>query len=62
MVGGPAEAVEKADACLQAMGKTVTHVRRCRRGPGGEAANQIMVAAQMAAMGETADLRTQGRR
>ncbi len=52
MVGGPAEALEKAMPVLQAMGKTVTHVGESGAGQVAKAANQIMVAAQMAAMGE----------
>ena len=52
MVGGDADALERVRPVLMAMGKSVTHV-----GPGGagqvaKAANQIMVAAQMVAMGE----------
>jgi 2-hydroxy-3-oxopropionate reductase len=52
MVGGPAEAVEKAMPVFLAMGKTVTHVGDSGAGQVAKAANQIMVAAQMAAMGE----------
>ena len=52
MVGGPAEAVEKAMPIFKAMGKTVTHVGDSGAGQVAKAANQIMVAAQMAAMGE----------
>ncbi len=52
MVGGPAEAVEKAMPIFQAMGKTVTHVGDSGAGQVAKAANQIMVAAQMTAMGE----------
>jgi 2-hydroxy-3-oxopropionate reductase len=52
MVGGPAEAVEKAMPVFKAMGKTVTHVGDSGAGQVAKAANQIMVAAQMAAMGE----------
>ncbi len=52
MVGGPAEAVEKAMPVFQAMGKTITHVGDSGAGQVAKAANQIMVAAQMAAMGE----------
>jgi len=61
MVGGPAEAVEKVMPVFKAMGKTITHVGDSGAGQVAKAANQIMVAAQMAAMGETADLCTQGR-
>ncbi len=52
MVGGPAEAVEKAMPVFKAMGKAVTHVGDSGAGQVAKAANQIMVAAQMAAMGE----------
>jgi 2-hydroxy-3-oxopropionate reductase len=52
MVGGPAEALEKAMPVLLAMGKTVTHVGESGAGQVAKAANQIMVAAQMVAMGE----------
>jgi 2-hydroxy-3-oxopropionate reductase len=52
MVGGPIEALNKAMPALQAMGKTVTHVGDSGAGQVAKAANQIMVAAQMVAMGE----------
>ncbi|MGE5072806.1 MAG: NAD(P)-dependent oxidoreductase [Anaerolineae bacterium] len=52
MVGGAAEAVEKVMPVFQAMGKMVTHVGEPGAGQVAKAANQIMVAAQMAAMGE----------
>ena len=52
MVGGPAEALEKAMPVFKVMGKTVTHVGDAGAGQVAKAANQIMVAAQMAAMGE----------
>jgi 2-hydroxy-3-oxopropionate reductase len=52
MVGGPEEAVEKVRPVFQAMGKTVTHVGDAGAGQVAKAANQIMVAAQMVAMGE----------
>ncbi|MBU4226454.1 MAG: NAD-binding protein [Chloroflexi bacterium] len=52
MVGGPAEALEKVMPVLMAMGKTVTHVGDSGAGQIAKAANQIMVAAQMVAMGE----------
>lgn len=52
MVGGPAEAVEKVMPVFMAMGKTVTHVGGPGAGQVAKAANQIMVAAQMVAMGE----------
>ena len=52
MVGGPAEALIRAMPVLQAMGKTITHVGEAGAGQIAKAANQIMVAAQMVAMGE----------
>ena len=52
MVGGPAEALERAMPVFQAMGKTITHVGAAGAGQIAKAANQIMVAAQMVAMGE----------
>jgi 2-hydroxy-3-oxopropionate reductase len=52
MVGGPAEALEKVRPVLQAIGKTITHVGEAGAGQVAKAANQIMVAAQMVAMGE----------
>ncbi len=52
MVGGPAEALEKVRPVFQAIGKTVTHVGAAGAGQVAKAANQIMVAAQMVAMGE----------
>lgn len=52
MVGGDTSALEKAMPVLTAMGKTVTHVGDAGAGQVAKAANQIMVAAQMVAMGE----------
>ena len=52
MVGGDASALEKAMPVLQTMGKTITHVGDSGAGQVAKAANQIMVAAQMVAMGE----------
>ncbi|HEX7620351.1 MAG TPA: NAD(P)-binding domain-containing protein [Anaerolineales bacterium] len=52
MVGGPADALEKVMPVFQAMGKTVTHVGAAGAGQVAKAANQIMVAAQMVALGE----------
>lgn len=52
MVGGGAEALEKVMPVFQAMGKTITHVGGAGAGQVAKAANQIMVAAQMVAMGE----------
>ena len=52
MVGGPAEALERAMPVFQAMGKKITHVGDSGSGQIAKAANQIMVAAQMVAMGE----------
>jgi 2-hydroxy-3-oxopropionate reductase len=52
MVGGPAEALETVMPVLKAMGRTITHVGDAGAGQVAKAANQIMVAAQMVAMGE----------
>jgi len=52
MVGGEASALEKVMTVFMAMGKTVTHVGDSGAGQVAKAANQIMVAAQMVAMGE----------
>jgi 2-hydroxy-3-oxopropionate reductase len=52
MVGGDASALERVMPVLQAMGKTITHVGDAGAGQVAKAANQIMVAAQMVAMGE----------
>ncbi len=52
MVGGPTEALERVLPVLRAMGKTITHVGEAGAGQIAKAANQIMVAAQMVAMGE----------
>ncbi len=52
MVGGEASALEKVMPIFQAMGKTITHVGEAGAGQVAKAANQIMVAAQMVAMGE----------
>jgi len=52
MVGGPANALEEARPVFEAMGKTITHVGDSGAGQIAKAANQIMVAAQMVAMGE----------
>jgi len=52
MIGGDASALEKVMPIFQAMGKTITHVGEAGAGQVAKAANQIMVAAQMVAMGE----------
>ena len=52
MVGGPAQALERAMPVFQVMGKKITHVGDSGSGQIAKAANQIMVAAQMVAMGE----------
>jgi 2-hydroxy-3-oxopropionate reductase len=52
MVGGPAEALEVVRPLFAAIGKSVTHVGDSGAGQIAKAANQIMVAAQMVAMGE----------
>lgn len=52
MVGGEAEALEKAMPVLEAIGKKITHVGDAGAGQVAKAANQIMVAAQMVAEAE----------
>jgi 2-hydroxy-3-oxopropionate reductase len=52
MVGGPEDALEKALPILRSIGKTITHVGGLGDGQIAKAANQVMVAAQMVAMGE----------
>lgn len=52
MVGGPGEVLDHVRPILEAMGKTITHVGGSGAGQIAKAANQIMVAAQMVAMGE----------
>ena len=52
MVGGPTDAFDKAMPVLKAMGKTITHIGDSGTGQIAKAANQIMVAAQMVALGE----------
>jgi 2-hydroxy-3-oxopropionate reductase len=52
MVGGPEQALERVRPVFQAMGKTITHVGSEGAGQIAKAANQIMVAAQMVALGE----------
>ena len=52
MVGGPETAFEKILPVLRVLGKTITHVGGLGDGQIAKAANQVMVAAQMVAMGE----------
>ncbi|MBX3085861.1 MAG: NAD-binding protein [Anaerolineae bacterium] len=52
MIGGPKEAFEQLDPLWKAMGKSWVLVGDSGAGQIAKAANQIMVAAQMAAMGE----------
>ncbi len=52
MVGGEGRALETVRPALEAMGKTITHVGDSGAGQVAKACNQIMVAAQMVAMGE----------
>ena len=52
MVGGPESALELVMPILESIGKTITHVGALGDGQIAKAANQIMVAAQMVAMGE----------
>ena len=52
MVGGPREALDKVMPILEVIGKKITLVGDSGAGQIAKAANQIMVAAQMVAMGE----------
>eukprot|EP00796_Vickermania_ingenoplastis_P011594 gene11594-7989_t len=52
MVGGDAGALERVMPVLLAMGRKVTHIGDAGAGQICKAANQVMVAAQMVAMGE----------
>jgi 2-hydroxy-3-oxopropionate reductase len=52
MVGGTPETFETVLPVFEAMGKTITYVGESGAGQVAKAANQIMVAAQMVAMGE----------
>lgn len=52
MVGGPRAAFERARPIFEAMGKTLTYVGESGAGQVAKACNQVMVAAQMVAMGE----------
>jgi 2-hydroxy-3-oxopropionate reductase len=52
MVGGNIDALNKVKPILSAIGKSIIHVGESGAGQVAKAANQIMVAAQMVAMGE----------
>lgn len=52
MVGGPESALDRVMPVFEAMGNTITHVGEAGAGQIAKAANQIMTAAQMVAMGE----------
>ena len=52
MVGGPAEALERAMPAFEAIGSSITLIGEAGAGQVAKCCNQIMVAAQMAAMGE----------
>ena len=52
MVGGEESALQTVMPVFKAMGKTITYVGKSGAGQVAKAANQIMVAAQMVAMGE----------
>ncbi len=52
MVGGPEDAFKTALPILEVIGKTITHIGPSGTGQITKCANQIMVAAQMVAMGE----------
>jgi 2-hydroxy-3-oxopropionate reductase len=52
MVGGDAAALERARPALEAYSKTITHIGASGAGQVAKCCNQMMVAAQMAAMAE----------
>jgi 2-hydroxy-3-oxopropionate reductase len=52
MVGGPAEALAKVLPIFEVVGKKITHIGETGAGQIAKACNQVMVAAQMVAMGE----------
>ena len=52
MVGGPEEALNELIPIFEVVGKKTTHVGDAGSGQIAKAANQVMVAAQMVAMGE----------
>jgi 2-hydroxy-3-oxopropionate reductase len=52
MVGGPQDAFEKVMPVFEAIGKSITHIGESGAGQIAKCANQVMVAAQMVAMGE----------
>jgi len=52
MVGGPTEALDKVMPVFEVIGKKITHVGDPGAGQIAKACNQVMVAAQMVAMGE----------
>jgi 2-hydroxy-3-oxopropionate reductase len=52
MVGGPSQALERVRPIFDVIGKKITHVGDIGAGQIAKAANQVMVAAQMVAMGE----------
>jgi 2-hydroxy-3-oxopropionate reductase len=52
MIGGPREAFDRALPVFEAMGKAITYVGESGAGQVAKACNQVMVAAQMVAMGE----------
>jgi len=58
MVGGSEAAFERAEALLKCMGSTVTHTGPVGAGNTTKLANQIMVACNIAAMGEALALAT----
>lgn len=52
MVGGPEDAFQRVLPVFQAMGKSITRIGESGAGQIAKACNQIMVAAQMVALGE----------
>jgi 2-hydroxy-3-oxopropionate reductase len=52
MIGGASDALDKVRPLFEVIGQTITHVGDSGAGQIAKAANQVMVAAQMVAMGE----------
>lgn len=52
MVGGDSDALERVRPALEAEGKSITHIGEAGAGQVAKCCNQIMVAAQMTALGE----------
>ena len=52
MIGGPEDALQEVMPLFEVIGKSITHVGASGAGQIAKAANQVMVAAQMVALGE----------